>query len=767
MLLVLDNFEHLLSASALVAALLGAAVQVQVLATSRAALRVAGEHEFPVPPLAVPPLAVPPPNLTVSTTPDPAVFDRFSAVQLFVERARAVQPSFALTAANGQVVASICARLDGLPLAIELAAARIRLFSPQALLARLDHRLKVLMGGPRERDPRQQTLRNTIEWSYELLSGGEKQLLRRMAVFQGGRTLQALEAVCNYDGQLQVDVVDEVESLIGQSLLQKREGSDGEPRFWMLETIHEYAWEKLRESGEAEALQREHALYFMRLAEEAEPHLRGPEQREWMDRLGDDYDNIRAALRWASEQAQPEAEPGAEVELRDNEAGEVGLRIAGAISRFWLLRGLLTEGRQHLQKLLSISTIPAMVASKATAPEHSASTPPVIRSRVKALNAAGDLASRQGDYTSAQSQWEAALVLGRDVGDKQSIAVALYGLGGVAQHHGDYPAAQALYEESLGMSRKIGNMRAIAAALHGLGIVAQYQGDYSAARTLIEESLALCREIGDKSTIAVALHSLGRFALNQGDYPAARALYEESLGMSKEIGNKWMIAFSLHYLGIVALNQGDYPLARALIEEDLALRQEIGDKPGIQYSLYALGIAARQQEDYQAARALLEESLAMSREIGDGRGIAFSLCGLGIVALEQGDYPAARALLEESMALRREHGDKPGITICLAGLGGVAIRGAAGVRQKAQVGRGARLLGAVEGLLQSMGTVLERDDREPYERSVQLARAHLGEAAFQKSWQEGRAMSMEQAIAYALEEAMATMATNPVSIQGS
>jgi predicted ATPase/class 3 adenylate cyclase len=676
LLLMLDNFEQVIEAAPHVSQLLSSGMGVKVLVTSRVPLRLRGEREYAVPPLSLPDLRY---------LPTLEKLTQYEAVRLFIERATSVNAGFQVTNENAPSVAEICVRLDGLPLAIELAAARVKMLSPQALLSRLSQRLKVLTGGARDLTARQQTLRGAIGWSYDLLDEGEKQLFSRMAVFQGGRSFESLETVCNHDGQLQRDVFEGVQSLLDKSLIQQREGSDREPRFWMLETIHEYAREKLQGSNEAQALQREHALYFMRLAEEAEPHLTGKEQQEWLDRLEDEYDNLRAALAWAGEHAH----------RGDNEAVEIGLRIGGALWRYWYMRGLYTDGRAQLERTLALPDEVLQACSPA--------------SRTKALNGAGILAWLQADYSSARSQLEAALVLGRGVGDKR------------------------------GMSRALGN----------LGNVAIEQGDYTAARALFDESLALSRELGDKRDIAVRLITIGSIAYLQGDYTGARAVYEECVVLFREVGDKSSFALSLDNLGLVAQEQGDYAGAITLHEESLALRRELGEKGGIALSLNNLGTLAWQRGDYTGAGALLEESLALRRELGDRKGIANSLGNLGGMACEQGDYTGAGALYEESLALRRELGDKQGIAVSLAGLGVVAVG-------MGEVERGAKLLGVVEGLLESLGAVLNREDRLPYERAVASARSLLGEEAFERAWQEGRGMSMEEAIDYALERTISS-----------
>lgn len=615
MLLVLDNFEHLLDAGPEVVKLIQASPWIKVLVTSREALHVRGEQRYPLPPLSLPVLADRPSLEELARNP---------AVQLFTERAQSADMDFALTEENALEVAEVCVNLGGLPLAIELAAGRVSLFPPRTLLSRLGQQLKVLTGGSRDLPPRQRTLRGAIAWSYDLLDAGHKELFRRMAVFWGGQTLHSVEAVCNAAGlaaagqQLRVDVGDGVETLLSSNLLQQRESSAGEPRFWMLETIHEYATETLEESGEAPMLQREHALYFMRLAEEAEPHLTGTNQQAWLQRLEDEYDNLRTALAWAGDRARSGSHgghlaSGAESSPGGNqEEGEIGLRTAGALWRFWLVRSLLTEGREQLGRALSL---PEGVLQECSP-----------GSRAKALNGAGYLAGRQGDYSSARSLSEASLILGWEAGDTQSISLSVNNLGAVA------------YEE--------------------------------------------------------------------GDYTKACAMFEESLALRRTIGDKWGIAMSLNNLGIVAYEQGDFP----------------------------------------RAGALHAESLALLREIGDRWGIAMSLNSLGNVACEQGDYTGARALHEECLALGREIGDKKSVAACLAGLGGAAIA----LGQEGLVEKAATLLGAAQGLLQSMGAVLDRDDRLPYERAVASARYVLGEAAFEKAGQEGRGMSLEEAVNYAL-----------------
>ncbi len=388
LLLLLDNFEQVLGAALTVTELLAGAHGLKVLATSRTSLRLYGEHVFPVPPLTLPDLERPPPLERLT---------QYEAVGLFVERARALKPNFEVTNESAPAVAEICVRLDGLPLAIELAAARITMLPPRSMLQRLSSRLKLLTGGARDFPKRQRTLRATIEWSHALLDEGEQLLFGRLAVFSGGRTLEAIDAICDAEGDLPVEAFEGVSSLLDKSLLRQEEGPGGEPRFVMLETVHEFAREKLQGSGEAEQIKRAHAEYFLTLAEEAYPQLRGPDQLEWLERLEAEHDNMRAALTWASER---------------NEA-EVALRLGSALSWFWSVRGYYSEGRRWLEEALAIDG--------RGAPEV----------RAMALAGAGELASEQGDLDRAKGAYEEGLELleheGREARGAKLLLLGLLG----------------------------------------------------------------------------------------------------------------------------------------------------------------------------------------------------------------------------------------------------------------------------------------------------------------------------------------------------
>lgn len=553
MLLVLDNFEQVLAAAPLVAGLLAAAPRLKALVTSRSALHLSGEHEYQVQPLALPDSRRLPPLDRLT---------QYESVRLFIERAQAARSDFAVTNENAPTVAEICHRLDGLPLAIELAAARIRLLPPQAMLARLDSRLRLLTGGPRDLPARQRTLRGTIDWSYGLLDSGEQQLFARLAVFAGGCALDAAESVCDAGGELETDVLDGLSSLVDKSLVRTREGPDGEPRFVMLETIQEYARERLRVGGEEGALRRRHAEHYLSLAERAEPELTGRNQAPWLDRLEAEHDNLRAALGWSLEQPD----------------GERALRLAGALWRLWYSRGYLSEGRRWLEAALDRDG-----TGGAPAP------PPV---RAKALYGAGMLAWDQGSYARAVELIEESLALRRRTGDSWGIAQSLNALGLVMTFRGEYEAATRLYEESLALKRELGDTWGTAMSLGNLGLTALFQGDLRRATELLEESLALKRQLGLIHSVAESLNNLGLAALYGGDHEQARRWHEESLELKRDQGNSQGIAASVHNLGVLALDRGDILEAGSMLRDALKRFHDLGDSQGMVDALESLGCLA-------------------------------------------------------------------------------------------------------------------------------------------------------------------------------
>jgi predicted ATPase/DNA-binding SARP family transcriptional activator len=562
-LLVLDNFEQVVDAGPLVAELLASAPHLTVIITSRAVLHLSGEQEFEVPPLALP-------DRRHLRAPDQLT--RYEAVRLFIERARAVKPGFEVTSRNASAVAEICYRLDGLPLAIELAAARIKLFPPAALLTRLNRRLLLLTGGARNLPLRQQTLRNTIEWSYDLLEASEQTLFRRLGVFMGGCTLAGAEAICNAEGDLPMRVIDGITALVDKSLLRPEEDEDGEPRFVMLETIREYALERLVEHGEAENVGRWHVDYYLALAEQAAPALRAGQQAAWLDRLEADHANLRAALDWCLE----------------NREAERGLRLGSTVWRLWFWHGHITEGRTYLAAILTLA--PARHPTLA---------------RVRALTAAGVLARLQYDYAAARGLLEESLAACRKLGDEVEIADVLSHLGFVVHLQGDLATARALYEQSAALFRVRGARSGTARALAPLGWIALYQGDDVTARARFEESLATFQQLGDTARSGEALLGLGEVARSQGDYARAVRLYEASLAIAQELGDTSMEALLLQHLGFVRYNQSDHDRSMTLFRKSLALGQQLEDQVTIAYALIGLaGLAATRGRPERAVRLL-------------------------------------------------------------------------------------------------------------------------------------------------------------------
>jgi non-specific serine/threonine protein kinase len=623
-LLVLDNFEQVLEGAPLLSELLAAAPDLKVLVTSRAVLHLSGEHEAPIPPLRSPdPRPLPPLEALA----------RVEAVALFVHRAQAARPDFRLTDDNASAVAELCRRLDGLPLALELAASRSKLVSPQAMLAHLGGRLALLTGGPCDRPARHQTLERAIAWSYDLLTPPERALFRRLAVFAGGCTLEAVQEVCATPeegpappaGGLPPGEVDHLASLVDKSLLRPVVDRQGELRIVMLQTIRVFALEALELSGDAAPMGRRHAAFYVALAERAGPELAGPAQGVWLDRLETEHDNLRAALRWTVDAGEP----------------EVGARLAAALWPFWLARGYIAEGQ-------------AWLASAPAAPAGSPGAPSAARAQ--ALRGAGQLARAAGDYPGAAAQLEECLVLLRALDDTRGVATVHTDLAAVALEQRDFARAAALLEAGLATLRELGDEAGIAAALTDLGRLASDQRDFARAAALHAEALALSRRLGDKAGAASALGNLGAVAFEQRDFARAEALHAEALLLRREVGDKGGIARSLGGLGMVALEQGDHARAEALLEVSLTLRRELGARWAVALTLKVLGLVARARGDYARAVALHQESLALLRAVGDRRGVAEALEGLAGVAAVRGQPNRAARLFGAAAALREAIG---------------------------------------------------------------------------------------------------------------
>ena len=701
LLLVLDNCEHLVEPVAQLAhTLLRSVPGMKILATSREPLGVPGEVIYRVPPLSRPE----PKRITAL---DQLV--QFEAVQLFVDRATAGNPAFALTDRNAPAVLQVVNRLDGIPLAIELAAARVKSLSVEQIAARLDDRFRLLTGGARGGLPHHQTLRAAMDWGYELLSDPERRMLRRVAVFAGSFSLASAERACVGEGIDVFDVLDLLARLVDKSMVVA-EGLNGDTRYRLLETVRRYGWEQAAAAGEQEAIRARHLDWTVEFARECEPDLRGSEQIVALDRLELDHDDLRGALEWSR------STPG---------VAEVGLQLAAALHRFWGMRGYLTEGREWLKSLLAAAPQADQVV------------------RAKALYGAAQLAVQQGDYPSAAAQCEESLALSRAAGDHERVALALNLLGLVARNRAEYGRAEALLLESLEVSRTAGTTWPRAEALSYLGLTVRRAGDMHRAQECGTESLAMWREIGDKRGLAASLDHLGTVARYFGDYDQARIRHEESLALRRELGHKLDLATSMISLGAVALEQGDHDRAKHLFEESLLLCRELGYKLGIGASLGNLAIVAHKRGDQQGAKSLLGESKAVWAELDDKRAISASVRYLGEVARSEADHAEAVARYRESLALSVPLGDRLGIAESLEGLAAIAV-------DLGEAERAARLLGAAERMRETIHVPVREADRPEHDRAIEAVRASLDEAALLTAWGQGRAMGVEEAVSEAL-----------------
>jgi predicted ATPase/DNA-binding winged helix-turn-helix (wHTH) protein len=621
-LLVLDNCEHVLDACARLAeTLLRESNGVTLVATSREPLRIGAERTYP---LGAMPLPAPQGSAQSIAHSD--------SVRLFVDRARQHRPRFDLTDKRARAVAEICVRLDGVPLALELAAARMAVLPVEQIVRLLDQRFRLLAGGSRGDLPRHQTMRALLDWSYELLDEAERRFFARLSVFAGGWTLAAAEVVGAGEVIAKDDVVYLLIALVEKSLVVADDDGD---RYRMLETVREYARDKLMAGGDANAARERHRNFFLALAMSAEGRLTGPEQATWLRCLESEHDNLRSALEYC---------------LVATSGSDAGLRLCGALHWFWIMRGYRTEGLDWCVRALGAEGV------EGSTPE-----------RAKALEAAG--------------------------------------------------------------------------------ILAYHLGDFPAARSYHEASLAMARDLGNRAGIARATISLGNLRLRQGEHLAAQALGDEALATSRNLQDPWLTQQALNLLGNVAGTLGEFPKAQSLYEEGLAIARGRADRVRIAILLNNLGYATFQQGQYPAARARHEESLAIRRELKDPGGIAFSLSGLGDVAVEQGDYSAAGAFVRDALMIRRELGDKMGIVELLEKQ--AAVFGAIGSAIDA-----AHIGGAAERLREELGFPLTTDERIRHNRHMAAVRAALGDdAAFNRAWTEGRAMSPEQAIAISLEAA--------------
>ena len=574
MLILLDNFEHLIVAAPTVAELLAIGPNLKIMVTSRAALHVYGEHEFPVSALALP---------DPRSLPSADALSQYSSVALFVERAIAARPDFELTRENAADVADICVRLDGLPLAIELAAARIKVLSPGSMRIRLESRLQLLTGGARDLPLRQQTLRAAIDWSYDLLNPAEQKLFRRLSVFVGGCTLEGVEAVCDTKGDLGLDLLDGMASMVDKSLVQQVESTKGESRFVMLHTIREYALEKLEASGEKPLTKRAHAAYFLVLAEEEPTEQGGAAGMAWLERLTIEHDNFRTALEWLTETADT----------------EWALRLGAALFRFWEMGEYLSEGRDRLDKVLKLAG--KLGPTKAGA---------------RAFFAAAALAGEQRDYGSASKLVRESLNIASQLHDQRGVGVCLNALAIYTRDCGEVEEASSLFEQGIVVWRELGDRQAEARSLSNLASVVKLQGDHARALSIYADCLSIFQSLGDRAGVAWSMNYQGDVARDQGDAAAARRLYRLALEMFRELGDRVGIASTLVDLGNLARGEKDYATANSLYRECIKLFQELEHKRGIARLLECFACSASAQFEAERALRLAGAASALRENIG-------------------------------------------------------------------------------------------------------------------------------------------------------
>lgn len=774
-LLLLDNCEHLVAGvTEFVEAVIASAPRVRILCTSREPLGIPGERIWRIPSLTLP---------AAGQHPDLDVLAQNEAVRLFVERARAVSPDFELTPATAPIVARISVRLDGVPLALELAAARVRVLSVSQIAERLDDRFRLLTGGSRAALHRHQTLHAAMDWSYDLLTEPERALLRRLAVFGGGWTLEAAEAICGDDGASVAGeaILDLLTRLADKSLVEVEAGSA--PRYRMLETVRQYGWEKLRAAGELARFRSRHREWFIALAETASRHLQGPRQKAWLDRLDAERDNLRVALDWAMEDAPSRA-----------------LAQTAALWRWSYLRGYLSIGADLTERTLRLAPDPtperlealngAAVLTYAIGNYHRAEE--LAAETIALAGTLGDdrgaasgrlvlatSALGQGNFTRAGLLAEEALAGFRGAGDRWGQALTLSVLGDQTLSLGEYEHAMQLYEESAGIFREVGDAWGVAHSQRGIGYAARLQGDYDLAVSLQATSLAQARELGDRTGIGYSLVQLGFLQWRQGDYARAAAVLAESLAVFREAGNQRGIADALSVLGLVeeyqghheraeeivneslelyralgsrfgvasmtgtmgrvALREGDPPRALALAEHSVALFREMGDRRGTASSLRLMGDALRYLGELERAQRAAEESLALFRELGDRWAVGYALRLLASIAVARKEYADAHAWFAETFAVHREQGDRLGMIKSVEGLTGV-------LAATSHYDRGARLLGFAEHLRSEI-----RAPRTPQEGAgIDACRTRLQEALGAEQLQalmaEGAALDLDQVL---------------------
>ena len=722
MLLLLDNFEQLLPAAPLVTDLLEACPQLVVLATSRAPLRLARERAY-----ALPPLACPDPTRPIA----PAALAAYGAPALFVARARAARPDFTLTPANATIVAAICARLDGLPLALELAAARLNVLGPEELLARLAQRLPLLTRGSQDLPERQRTLRAALDWSHDLLNPGEQALFRRLAAFTGGAALAAIEAVCAPPAPLAVELLDWLGGLVEHGLVRREYAdADAPPRFTMLETVREYAAAQLAAHGDEETThRRRHADHFLALAEEAAQHLSGTTQARWLALLVADQDNLRAALRWA-------------IDCGDT---PIAIRLGAALWRFWHRTDAWTEGRTWLRSILALP-----------APADDI----LLSERVTVQRGAGMLAMIQSDFSPAHDHLQAALAIARKAGDERGAARVLDNLAIVAKERGDFHGAVALHEQALATLREVGTPAEVAVVLSNLGGAHDRLCNFRRSAEYTSEALDIYRSLGDTYSALIATINLGIVSRQLGDYARARTLFQEARTLARESGNLLIDATALSELGAIALDQSDPATATNIAREVLELMRPLGHGTRLAVAHTTFGEALRRSGDPAGAAAQAAKARTIAATLADDwSGVAVAILH-GALAEDAGDHDAARREYHAALGLARRIDYPLGIAAALIRLGATTpdpseaatyfrgahtlsaamdhpLLGASALEGLAAAAIGedeptlaARLLGVAEATRARLGTPREPAWAAFCARTTAAARAALGDTTY-------------------------------------
>jgi len=697
-LIILDNCEHLVDAcSKLTEKLLSNSPKLKIIATSREALRCLGEQTHRT--LS---LEVPDPEEENS----PERLSQYEAVRLFIERALSVDSTFRVNIANAPALAQICFHLDGIPLAIELAAARTKVLSVEQIYERLNDRFNLLTGGKRTALPRQQTLRALIDWSYELLSEKEKRLWRRFSVFTGGFDIEAAEEICS-DENLKKGVILKLLSNLTEKSILIFDGLS--ERYKMLETIKQYGKELFKSPEEINSIMTKHLSYYLRFAESISQKLRGPEQIKYLDRLESEQGNFQSALKWSLEEINKEE----------------GARLAIALGWFWYIRGYIFTGNKWFEIIL----------------ENSNGLTKIVHSN--ALDLAGSFKQYKSDYEGATKLFEKSLSLREELGDKSGIAISLRHLGGTAGHKGEFEQAKTLFEKSLSLERELGEKAGLCGALNNLGQVETNLGNYEKAGKLIEESLTLSREIGDEYLIYFALRNAGILATCKDEPEKAIDFCEKALSMGRVIGFKFAIHECLVELGEIAVSRGEFERAREYFEESLSLLTDIDNWKDIAYVHIGIGDLEYESGNYETAKLQYEKSLELFRKIGSKHGISIALNNLGKVEYEQSEIKKARVLVKESLMLQFELGNKMEICGCLITLVEISDKEN---NYKSSV----RILGAAESIIASLGIKLKGSELLQYYRTFSALKEKLDEKKFLELFEQGKEMTIEQAVKLAL-----------------